>query len=336
MLRESTLRTTWGLLFCLVGLVLACSSSGDTEWVRHREWSAETQFSRWSDAGHRGLAVGFVRPEHRDVFPYNRPSTHEFHIQEGESFTILLILATGYDEPYPVLVSVFLDYRQVSFSLDGQQGLLHYLEIEPDVDMEIPLEVPIEASGWHDLFVVVFPEPDFHPIDPEERLPPALAVGGRRTVVCVRDCATSTQKLPDALVGRGNTAHRLNVYAFPVLPGDDRPPNERLLLSTTARPGELFPLELWARNSSERARDYVVLPLLDFRQFYFAGSDVLHLRMPPGSELFVADQLRLPNEEGVHELQFIYIFDAYQALDEVTDPFVQSVMRSAFLVEGEE
>lgn len=328
-------------LLGLVGLLFTCSSPDYAEWIRHSEWSTQTQFVEWPDVELRGLGVGFVRPRDRDIPPYQRPSTDEFYIQAGEPFTTLLTLSSAYSEPYPVLVSVFLDYEQVRFTLDGRQGVLHYLEIVPGVDMmQIPLEVPIETSGWHDLFVIAFREPDSHPTDPQERLPPALAVGGRRMVVCAGDCAAPARTLPEAfvgpLVGQGTAARRGTINAFPLLPDDGRPPKRRLLLSATAEPAEPFALELWAMNPSDRLKDYVVLPLLDFRQTPFADSTVLHLRMPSGSELFIPGQIKLPDEEGVHELQFVTIFDAYRALGEVRDPFVQSVMRSALVVEGGE
>lgn len=347
------------LLFSLVGLFPACSPSDRAEWIRHNDratqtpsraaspvsstlewtrhngWSTQTRFSSWSVSMlPTGLFVGFVRPEHRDIHPNQRtaPIT-KFNIQAGVPFTTLLILKSGYNEPYPVLLSIFLDYEQVSFSLDGQQGTLHYLEIKPGVDMEIPLEVPVKTSGWHDLFVVAFRRPDYHPTDQQERLPPKLAVGGLRTVICAGDCQALAPALPEALIGQGTDAHNSDVAAFPLLPDDNSPPQRRLLLSANTLPGKAFAMELWARNPSNKPRDYLVLPLLDFRQTLFAGSKVLHLRMPPGSELFVPGNIQVPTERGVHELQFISIFDAYRDLEEVTDPTVESVMRSALVVE---
>lgn len=323
------------LLFCLSGMLSSCSSADHIERVRHSEWSANVHLSEWPEAGVRGLGIGFVQPEFRELSPLERPSTHTFHVQQGEPFAPLLILVTGYSEPYPVLVSVFLDYRQVRFVMDGRQGHLHYLKIEPGVNMEIPIEVPIQTPGWHDLFVVAFREPNYHPTDPQERLPPALAVGGRRAVVCVEDCTIPDQPLPDALGGEKTLAKTGMVNAFPLLPDKDKPPMRRLLLSVTASPGETLALELWGRNTSDTARRYVVLPLLDYQQIPFGGSSILHLHMPPGSELFLDGQIKVPDKAGVHELQFVSIFDPYRSLDEVIDPFVQSVMRSAIVVESE-
>jgi hypothetical protein len=325
------------LLLGLAGFLGSCSSPDRIEWVRHDEWSIQTQFSEWSGGGvYQGIGVGFMRPEDRNTHPYQRSSTYEFHIQSGEPFTILLLLGTGNDEPYPVVLSVFLDYKQVSYGLDGRQGVLHYLEVMPGVDMEIPLEVPIETPGWHDLFVVAFCEPESHPADPQDRLPPSLGVGGRRTVVCAGDCTMPAWALPDVLVGQVTGVHRTNVNALPLSPDDGRPSKQRLLLSATAEPGEAFPLELWARNPDDQLEDYVVLSVLNFQQIPFAGSEVLHLRMPPESELYVPGQIQLPDEEGMHELQFITIFEPYQPLDEVQDPFVQSIMRSALVTKSGE
>jgi hypothetical protein len=328
-------------LLGLFSLMASCSSPNRAdsppdgiEWVRHTEWSTETRLAEWSGThGPTSLFVGFVRPQDRNIPPDQRTSLiTKFQIQAGQPFTTLLILKSGYSEPYPVLVSVFLDYAQVSFRLDGQPGLLHYLEIEPNVDMEIPIEVPVKTPGWHDLFVVAFRAPDEHPTDLFARF--SLGVGGLRTVICAGDCAVPVQRLPQALVGQSADAYDFNTLAFPLLPNDGTPPKQRLLSSAVAKPGQVFAMELWARNPNEESKDYLVLPLLDFLQISMAGSKVLHLRMPPGSELFIPASIRMPNHGGVHELQFVCIFDPYQDLDQVTSGVVESVMRSGLVVEG--
>jgi hypothetical protein len=316
----------------LVLLISACSPNSDSEWIRHDNWSVDTQFAKWPIT-HQGLSVGFVQTEHRDIHPYQRPSNTEFHIQAGDAFTTSLILSTGYDEPYPVLVSVILDYEQVRFSLDGREGLLHYLEVPSGVDLEMPMEVAVQTAGRHDLFVIAFREPDSHPVDPQDRLPPALSVGGRRTVICVDDCTVPARDLPVTHVGQlaGASTHG-TISALPLLPGSDRP-QQRLLLTSNAWPGEPVALELWAKNDTEQTRDYIVLAFLDFQQIAFGSFEAIHLSMPPGSEIFIPGAVKVPDERGLHELQFVYIFDPFQAIDtEVRDPFVQSQSRSAITV----
>jgi hypothetical protein len=319
---------------CLMGLLSACSPADyadEVEWVIHNNWTTATHTSTWEGVERRGLGVGFMRPEDRAIHPYQRLSTHQFRVQPGQTFATYLLLGMGsnVDEPYPVLVSLFLDYEQVGFYLDGQWGILHYLEIQPGVDMEIPLELPIETPGWHDLFVVVFLGPEYHPTDPHKRLT-SLNLGGRRTVICAGECTISEYALPEPFMGVGNSADRLHVNAFPLLPGDTPPP-ERLLMSTTINSGDVMDLELWARNTSERSKNYIVLPLLNFQQIPFAGFKSLYLHMPPGSELFVPGQVQLPEVERVNEFQFITIFDPYRPLADITDPFVQSNLRSAII-----
>ncbi len=320
-------------LLAVVGSLFACSAPDQVEWVRHLEWSPQVHYSQWPDVTHRGLLVGFVRSEDRGIHPYQRPPNDKFAVKAGERLSILLIFATGRSQAYPVMVSAFLDYEQVSFTLDGRQGLLHYLEVRPGVDTEIPLEVPVNASGWHDFFVVAFPQPDYHPRDPQERLPPALAISGRRAVICAGNCEKPDRETSKALIGQGTAVRDLNAYAFPLLLDDGRPAKQRLLLSAVAESQD-YALQLLARNPTDRHRDYLVLPLVDFRQTPYAGSRMLHLQMPPGSELIIPGQIRLPKAEGVHELQFVCIFDPFRDLAEVSDPFVQSVMRSAIAVES--
>lgn len=304
----------------------------DKEWVRHDVWSSETQITTWEDIEKLGLGVGFMRPGDSDIHPDQRSSTREFTIQSGQSFATFLILSVGgtLDKTQPLLVSIFLDYEQVSFSMDGQQGILHYLEVQPGGDLEIPIEVNIASPGWHDLFVVVFLGPEYHPVDPQSRFP-MLNIGGRRTVICVDECTMLNNRLPEPLVGNEANAQRLHINALALLPGD-APPADRLLSSTYATPGDVVDLELWARNTTDRLERYIVLPLLNFRQTPFVdGEKLLDLHMPPKSELFVDGQLQLPQEGKVNEFQFITIFDPYADLSGIPDPFVQSEMRSAII-----
>lgn len=325
----------WVLLLTGLALLLCgCSSRPDTAgWTKHVVWSSRTRFTEWGpddkpDGSARGLGVGFLRPEDQEVPPLQRTSTHRFDVRAGDRFSTLLVMTSNAPDPYPVLVSVFLDYRQVEFRMDGRQGLLHYVEIPPDVDLETPIEVPIEGAGWHDLFVVVFRSPGQHPEAEGSRVPPHLAVGGRRTVVCSGSCTPVPTAPTDLLTGQPVEGHIMNVWAFALFANDSRPPGHRLLLVSDEVCESQYELELWASNPSEEMRDYLVISLMDYRQVVFDSSSVLHLRMPPASQFFVSGRVLAPLTPGMHEFQFISIADPYRDLDKVSFIFVYSVMRS--------
>jgi len=327
------------LLAAFLLALIACSPAAPADgWVRHRQWSTQTEIitlaTTWPDVVRPGLelGVGFVRPEHAHIHPYERPSTELFELGEGEPLSVLLILSTGHQSPYPVLVSAFLDYTQVVFSLDGKQGLLHYLEIEPGADMHIPIQVPVDEPGWHDFFVTVFPSPEYHPTDPDERLPPSFGAGGRRAVICSGDRAVDGERLPTPLVGEPSAEERFDHEVMPLLPADGRPPNERLLVVTSIPAGQPLDLELWAKNRTTADRQYVIISLVDYHQVPFAGQKWLYLEMPAASELFLPGQLPIPRPDGIYEVQFITVSDPYERIAHTSNPFVTSPMRSAVVV----
>lgn len=324
------------LLGCTSASEQSTSLPESADWVRHKQWSdnaniVDLNVSRHSTA----LLVGFVAPENRYLAPRERPSTAQFDLQKDESFSTLLILGVGGEIPRTLLISVFLDYQQVPFRLDEQLGLLHEVEIDPHQDMEIPLELDVQTSGWHDMFVVVFPDPNSHPTSIEERQFSDFSVGGRRTVLCKENC-TISKELPlfksQIHVGQEAKLSPSDISAWPLIAGDE-PAFERVLFAADADPHEKFSLQLWAGNPSDEERNYVVLPLLNYQSFIFSQEPRVHLQMPPNSELFIPSELVLSAEPQVHELQFITIFDPYQSLQTVDDPFVNSILRSAIVVE---
>jgi hypothetical protein len=324
------------LFIILVSSFASCAPLGENEaWVRHSSWSANVR-SVTSLQQHRGLFAGFVQPEYRDTPINQRPAITQFTISNTGVFTSLLILGTGHEQPYPILVSAFLDYEQVSFSLDGRDGRLHYIEALPGVDLEIPLAVSMRSKGWHDFFVVVFGEPENQSVDPNDRLPgsPSLLVGGVRTVICVENCNPGSQVFSTSYEGRPGDRSSGSAFlaALPLSSNATAAPQRRLLQVVHGQPDQPFALQLWALNETNQSMDYVVLPLLDYRQVNIGAGKVLQFSMPVGTELFVSGKITLPHEPGVHELQVIYIFNPYEAVDGHLDPFVHCITRAALVV----
>jgi hypothetical protein len=321
----------------LIVTSISCAPIKKAEaWVRHSSWSADVR-SVTSPQEHRGIFAGFVRPEHRDTPIGQRPPITQFAVGGTGVFIPLLILGTGREQPYPVLVSAFLDYEQVSFALDGRDGRLHYLEIPPGTDLEIPMTVPMQSKGWHDFFVVVFGEPENQTVDPNDRLPgsPTLPVGGVRTVICVGECNYSPRAFPAPYEGRpsGERAGSAFLAALPLLPDPTLSPQRRLLQVVHGQPDQPYTLQIWALNETDQPMDYIAMPLLDYQQINIGAGKALPFSMPAGTELFVPGRVAFPREPGVHELQVVYIFNPYEAVDGHLDPFVHCITRAAFVVD---
>lgn len=314
--------------------VEADEAGGDVAWVYHDTWSDNVHFPEWGLT--RGRGVGFMRPEQRDVYPYDRDSIQKFET-ETKNFEIDLSLTSGIERESPVLISLFVNYEQVEFMLDGKVGLLHHVVLEPNQELEIPMSIAFENEGWHDVFVVAFYSPEKHPADAELRLPGSgIHLGGFRTVVCVKNC-----EKPDIImtqyVGEPIEAVKLSgIRALLLSPGDEEP-QRRLLPIATVEPNQDLAVELWARNLTDAERNYVVIPIHDFLQVPFKenGDDKMLFQMPPDSNLLVSGIIKGAND-GFHEFLTITIIDPFQSLEggNVVDPFVKSEMRTGIIVDG--
>jgi hypothetical protein len=233
------------------------------------------------------------------------------------------------------LVSLFVNYEQVEFSLDNKAGLLHHVVLEPNQELEIPMSIAFENEGWHDVFVAAFYSPEKHPQDAELRLPGSgIHLAGFRTVVCVKTC----QKPDIAMtqyVGEPIEATKLSGIRALLLSLGDEEPQRRLLPIAMVEPKEDLAVELWARNLTDAERNYVVIPIYDFLQVPFteSGNDKMLFYMPQDSNLLLPGTIKGANE-GFHEFLTITIFDPFQNLDKVVDPFVKSEMRTGIIIDG--
>jgi hypothetical protein len=161
---------------CLfIVLSISCSSSTPDpnervfirDIVRHSTFSEQVKVSQdWGMT--QGLGIGFVWPEYRDTPPSERPQTLDVTLEQEQPFAPLVLLHSS--TKTIVLVSVLLDYQQVIFELDGQEGLLHEVVVEPGGDLEIPIKVNIEQPGRHDLIILGFADPYNNSLDVEYRM----------------------------------------------------------------------------------------------------------------------------------------------------------------------
>ncbi len=300
----------------------------------HRSFSPSVIFTDIPKGMGSGWGIGFVRPEHLSMSPFERPQTEEFRLSVGEKFSPYLILGSSFDEPMSILVTVLLDYQQVSFELDEETVILHKLELPPNVELNLPMNLTIDQPGAHDLIVIAFANPDYRPLDNETRLlqlQPALA--GRRAVAVIGDDQDPSKKLLPDMVGKPIPESSFDYLRVALAtPSDGRtdiPPADRQFTVTQVPRDEDFSFQVIAKNKDEEHVEYAMVTFLDFRQVSLDGNGVLLASLDAGEEATFDGGVHIPDVAGVHELQIVYILDPYKSIlrDEVTTPFVFGSVR---------
>jgi hypothetical protein len=322
-------------LALLAALLAACAAHsrpvarfGIPDVVVHTSLSDEAQFVNWGTEmpDTTALGIGFVRPEDRDMPPLERPQIEEIRVPEGEPLSSYLLLQSG--ERATLLVTALVDYQQVPFNLDGQEGLLHEVMVEPGGDLELPLRLEVGEQGAHDLVVIAFKQPYNRPANPQYRNKMFQRLVGRRAVVVVGRMEDPVHSPAPDVVGSPpppEVTFGLRV-SFSTAPTDgETHASNRFMALAQAESNEIFPYQLWVSNyHGETPVDYALVLFQDFHQLHLKGKDMVVVHLEAGHEATIEDSLIVPAEPGVHELQVVYVMDPYRSIlrDEVTTPFV--------------
>ena len=328
-----------GIVFNVAG----CSASAHrfslpptsrTDIVTHHTLS-NSSYTTPSPLETEGWGVGFVRQEHLNISPFDRPQTEEFSIPMNTAFSPYLIIGQQYSKSTTVLITVLLDYKQVPFTLDGIHGLLHKLTLPPKSDVYLKMEMVIDELGAHDLIIIAFAEPDFHPLEEEQRLTrlnPSLV--GRRAVVIVGNDRAGYRKLGTDMLGNPipeATYDALRVF-FAHLPKRrlGAPLADSQLFFETIPPGAFFAFQIVAKNEHLESAEYAIVIFFDFRQVKISNDGVILTKLGPNEESTYKVEMPIPNDKEVHELQAVYVFDPYKSIlrEEVTAPFVFGSVRA--------
>ncbi|GAB4581624.1 MAG: hypothetical protein Fur0022_43730 [Anaerolineales bacterium] len=284
-------------------------------------------------SGQRG--IGFVRSEDINIPPFNRPQTEEFILAIGESFSPYLIIVNNTETPMPVLVSAILNYTQVEFALDSKLGLLHSLVIPAKTEINLPLDVSIHGTGFHDFFIVAFSEPGYHPTSKNERYATGrLSAFGKRTVIKIGDNTGLARDISVDFIGSPIIPHPgaaiVDLAFVNTAKNDSSHPAYHQFSIANVSKGEPFKFQVLVENTEiERSVPIAVMLFLDFHQVPILEKDVIVTLLDIGQEVVVNASVDLPAEEGIHEMQIIYIFDPYKSIlhDEVAYPFVFDSLR---------
>lgn len=278
--------------------------------------AASTSYATPQGVKPRGLGIGFVWPQYRDLPPTQRPQTVEVKLKEGEPFNPFLILNTT--QSVKALITVLLDYKQVQFELDGQMALLHEVTVDPNGDLELPMRVEVNGAGAHDLLVIAFEDPYNASMDPFYRSSMNERKVARRARVIVGESTQPARTFDAPLQGMPVPPNvQLNLgIVFASAPGDSKThPSERQLYLAHTQPGQIFNFQIWVSNlKGDKESDYALIPFLNFHQIQLNGQDTLLVHLKPNEEAIIDSSLQAPQAEGVYQMQIVYLFDPYRSI----------------------
>lgn len=301
----------------------------------HSEFSKQVILNPRQPAlqGSRGL--GIARPQDMTISPLQRLQNEELELAEGESLGLYLILLNALDKPRTFLVTILLDYKQVSFELDDRIGLLHEISVPSGTEINLPLRLNIMGSGAHDIMFIAFTDPYNHPLDSNIRENELGNLTGRRAVVIIGR-NEPFRVLRTTLFGKDAPANlplvpiRIGFASAPN--GQNTHPSQRYINLSKTGPGQMFSYQVWATNfggAQKEIYNYAMVGFLDFHQIDLAQPDVTLAQVRPGQEAILNASVQIPSEIGIHELQIVYVFDPYKSIlrQEVLAPFVFSTIR---------
>ena len=263
------------------------------------------------------IGIGVVRPEDIDIYPLDRPQIIEFRLSEEKEFNPYFFTYNDLVEPSTVLVTAFLDYKQINSTLDGKTGLLHQLTVPAGKEVNLPFSMDIEGNGAHDVQIVIFRDPYNKTKDVNYRMSLDSRALGFRTVVVVGDDETPVRTLEPGITGVPipPDAKVKREVLFVSLPGEGLRPSDRQLYVADSTAGGTYSFQIYNANSGKsRSVVQAMIPFLDYHQISLNGSDLLVASLNPGEEALTDIELPLAAEPDIHQLQIIYLFDPYKSI----------------------
>jgi len=94
--------------------------------------------------------------------------------------------------------------------------------------------------------------------------------------------------------------------------------------------GEVFRYQLWIASKRPMSLTYAIIAFLDYHQVTINGQEVMVVHLKGSHQEAIIDaELKLPADAGMHELQFVWVWDPYRSIlkKEVTSPFVYASPR---------
>jgi|GEM_PF-1397630 len=308
-------------LVVLSCLLPACRSSlpdGDDSPPRGSAWRELFDDGK-ADVGN--FVMGFLDD---DIPSAEKVGVRTYSVPAGEPILMTYHGLSSLPEPTPLRCTLLIDGKQVTFTFDGQDALLHDVMLETQVIRDIPIVIPPLDEGAHDVIWLAFRNPDNHSTDEKFRHLSAYAFPDRFTLLAGGQAkwdAVDVEPLPafeewecesfpsEAFISKSDEAIKY-WYEETVSAGQQVD-----CYIYTGYHEELAPL-------GDDVNEFALLIFLDYKliplnvgddhliRYFSLGSDVLGARIAVS---FIA-----PQEDGPHELCALRINNPGHTIDELT------------------
>jgi hypothetical protein len=269
-----------------------------------------------SSEGFEGLTLALAEP--------NGPIAREhiFNLAPQDTFHKEFLFGNMQKKEHNYAVSLFVDFKQRPFILDGQNQLLHRITLGAFEERKYDLKIMGLSPGIHDAFLLVVVEPDNHSTDPKFREATLLSqtVSFRFTLIVGESkethvpkgakIAASNFKYPSPPLGSLKKGW-LTVNNEPDMAG------KLWLDGTSVQVGSEVPYYIHVCNddaSPQSEQDYVLIALLDWYQIPINDKiPILQFSLDKKQRLRVPAVVKL-SDPGKHELTVLLVEDPYELI----------------------
>ncbi|HQC12094.1 MAG TPA: hypothetical protein PKY15_01900, partial [Methanoregulaceae archaeon] len=240
-------------------------------------------------------------------------------IENNEPFEGYYFISNQMYEQNDYLISCFLDYEQVPFSLDGSgPELLHRVYLAPFEEKFFRFDLGRLEPGGHDCEIVALLETENHSLDLQFRRSTDFSYLGSRRV----NVYANSTELPVI-----NYSSPSRIFAQNC--GDGYVINDGLLLTRTpcvaegwftedVRAGETLVYYVNVASDSKYPVSVALVALLDYTQVPLLENDTsnaIFLNLAAGEKISFPAYVQVPATPGVHELMVLYFPVPYTMLE---------------------
>lgn len=292
--------------------------------VEHPTFSSNVEQIKWSPEPPLNLGIGFIYPEDKGKPPEERLPLRTFFVEANQPLQIYMLLDTV--SPRKVLVTAIVDYKQQPFTLDGKSGLLHEFMVNPGGDYEIPIEISLPTTGWHDLMLIAFYDHENNTVDVQDRMDIDEKFIGVRGVVLVGDKNAPPPK-PSFVASNSTMPDDVSLFgAFYATKGKQHP-TDRQFYVEKGKAGMPFDFNIWFTNlQGLKDKNYAFMLFQDYHQLPIDPANqepatLFATVMGERGEMTIPSSIPLPTNKTLTQLQLAYVVDPYQSVDDPAFPY---------------